>query len=161
MIIDSIRTDPGWQNGDYKEQPAGLRTALEVLYFMGSNPLQRYKEAPTLQKADEALDHSVMAQLQTADANNILYAVQASHDYDPGPELEKIQKPLLAINFADDLINPPELGILEKEIRRVPNGRAIVMPMTDETRGHGTHTLAAVWKNYLSELLNQARLPAD
>lgn len=161
MIIDSIQNDPGWQNGDYQQQPAGLRTALEVLYFMGSNPLQRYKEAPTLQKEDELLDRSVMAQLKTADANNILYALQASHDYDPGPNLDKIQKPLLAINFADDLINPPELGILEKEIKRVRDGKAIVMPMTDETRGHGTHTLAAVWKNYLAELLNQARFPSD
>lgn len=161
MIMDSIRDDPGWQNGEYKEQPAGLRTALEVLYFMGSNPLQRYQEAPTLEKADELLDHSVMTQLKTADANNIFYALQASHDYDPGPDLDKIVKPLLAINFSDDLINPPELGILEKEIRRVPGGRAIVMPMTAETRGHGTHTLAAVWKDHLAELLSRASLPPD
>jgi homoserine O-acetyltransferase len=161
MIIDSIRNDPTWQGGEYRDQPPGLRTALEVLYFMGSNPLQRYKESPTLKQADELLDAYVSGQLKTADANNILYAVQASHDYEPNADLEKIKAPLVAINFADDLINPPELGILEQEIKRVPNGKAIVMSMTDQTRGHGTHTLAAVWKSYLAELLNSARLPSD
>jgi homoserine O-acetyltransferase/O-succinyltransferase len=161
MIIDSIRNDPGWQDGEYSAQPRGLRTALEVLYFMGSNPLQRYKEAPTLKQADELLDAYVAGQLKTADANNILYAVQASHDYEPNTNLEKIKAPLVAINFADDLINPPELGILEKEIQRVPNGKAIVVPMTDQTRGHGTHTLAAVWKRHLADLLNAAKLPPE
>jgi homoserine O-acetyltransferase/O-succinyltransferase len=161
MIIDSIRNDPGWQDGEYSAQPRGLRTALEVLYFMGSNPLQRYKEAPTLKQADELLDAYVAGQLKTADANNILYAVQASHDYEPNTNLEKIKAPLVAINFADDLINPPELGILEKEIQRVPNGKAIVVPMTDQTRGHGTHTLAAVWKRHLADLLNAGKLPPE
>ena len=158
MIIDSISSDPTWRQGDYREQPAGLSTAIEVLYFMGNNPLQRYKEAPTLQKSDELLDAYVSTQLKTADANDILYAVEASRDYDPGPNLEKILAPLLAINFADDLINPPELGILEKEIRRVPRGEAIVVPMNDRTRGHGTHTLAAVWKNYLADFLSKTEL---
>jgi homoserine O-acetyltransferase len=155
MIIDAIRDDPEWRQGDYIQQPAGLHVALEVLYFMGNNASQRYKEAPTLHKADELLDAYVANQLKTADANDILYAVEASYDYNPGPDLEKIQAPLLAINFADDLINPPELGILEREIKRVPHGRAMVMPMTEHTRGHGTHTLAAVWQQYLGELLTQ------
>ena len=159
MIIDSIRNDPGWDHGDYRDQPAGLRTALEVLYFMGSNPVQRYREAPSLQKADQVLDNYIVAQLKTADANNVLYALEASQDYDPGPDLEKIQKPLLAINFGDDLINPPELGILEKEIPRVPRGKAVVIPMSEQTRGHGTHTLAAVWKKQLAEMLQEATGP--
>jgi homoserine O-acetyltransferase len=157
LIIDGIRDDPAWQQGNYHRQPPGLRTALEVLYFMGNNPRQRYLEAPSLQKADELLDNYVAAQMKTADANDILYAVEASHDYDPGPGLETIKAPLLAINFADDLINPPELGILEKEIKRVPHGSAVVMPMTDQTRGHGTHTLAAVWESYLAQFLTQTR----
>jgi homoserine O-acetyltransferase len=156
MIIDAIRDDPGWRQGDYDQQPSGLCNALEVLYFMGSNPLQRYKEAPTLQKADQLLDGYVAAQLKTADANDILYALEASQDYDPGPDLGKIRAPLLAINFADDLINPPELGILEREIKRVPRGRAIVKPMSEQTRGHGTHTLAAVWKDDLAQLLKES-----
>ena len=155
MIIDSIRDDPDWRQGEYQHQPAGLHAALEVLYFMSSNPLQRYKEAPTLEKADQLLDTFVAAQSKTADANDILYAVEASRDYDPGPELEKIKAPILAINFADDLINPPELGILEEQIKRVAHGRAVVMPMSEHTRGHGTHTLAAVWENHLAEFLKQ------
>jgi len=155
MIIDDIRTDPEWKNGDYETQPRGLRLAVETLYLMGSNPVQRQKEAPTLTQADQALDAYVTSALKTLDANNVLHAVEASGDYDPGPGLEKIQASLLAINFADDLINPPELGILEREIQRVKRGRAIVIPASDRTRGHGTHTLAAVWKEHLAEFLKQ------
>jgi homoserine O-acetyltransferase len=93
--------------------------------------------------------------VKTSDANDVLYAVEASHDYDPGPNLEKIRVPLLAINSADDLINPPELGILEREIKRVPRGRAIMIPLSDKTRGHGSHTIAALWKDELMKLLKE------
>jgi homoserine O-acetyltransferase len=110
---------------------------------------------PTRQKADEAIDLFVAHALRTMDANNTLYALESSSDYDPAPDLEKIKAPLLAINTADDLINPPELGILEREIVRVKRGKAVVIPLSNQTRGHGTHTLAAVWKQYLEELLNQ------
>jgi homoserine O-acetyltransferase len=116
----------------------------------------RQQQMPTLQKSDEVLDAYVAEALKTADANDVLYQVSASQDYDPAPGLEKIRAPLLAINFADDLINPPELGILEREIKRVPRGRAIVMPMTPQSRGHGTHTVAAVWKEHLAELLRSS-----
>jgi homoserine O-acetyltransferase len=91
--------------------------------------------------------------MRTNDVNDCLYQVEASFDYDPGPNLEKIQAPLFAVNSADDLVNPPEIGLLEKEITRVPKGRAIMIPLSDKTAGHGTHTLAAVWKDYLIELL--------
>jgi homoserine O-acetyltransferase/O-succinyltransferase len=155
MIIDAIRTDPEWLGGEYKSQPHGLAITAEVLWFMGNNPVQRQKEAPTLAAADKVIDSSIANTMKRSDANNVLYALEASRDYDPGPALEKIQAPLLAINFADDLINPPELGILEREIKRVKQGRAIVMPMSDQTRGHGTHTLAAVWKSHLADLLKQ------
>jgi homoserine O-acetyltransferase len=128
-----------------------------MLMFMSSNPVQRQKEMPTREKADAAIDQFLARTLQTMDANNTLYALESSSDYDPGPDLEKIKAPLLAINTADDLINPPELGILEREIVRVKRGRAIVIPLSDQTRGHGTHTLAAVWKNYLEELLRQSQ----
>src|SRR5258708_1708697 len=124
MIIDSIRRDPDWRLGDYEHQPAGLRVAAEVLYFMGSNPIQRQKDAPSLELADQRLDAAVTNSLKTLDANNVLYALEASRDYDPGPNLGKIQARLLAINFADDLINPPELGVLEHEIKRVRHGPA-------------------------------------
>ncbi len=156
MVIDAIRNDPAWTEGDYKTQPPSLRTAAEMLWFMSSNPVLRQKDAPTLAKADEVLDKFVEQIVKTDDANDVLYALEASHDYDPGPNLEKIEAPLLAINFADDLINPPELGILEREIKRVPHGRAIVVPFSDQTRGHGSHTLAALWKDQLADLLKES-----
>jgi homoserine O-acetyltransferase len=127
-----------------------------MLAFMSSNPVQRQKEAATPEQADRLLDETVTRSLRNMDANNVLYAVESSRDYDPGPGLEKIRAPLLAVNFADDLINPPELGILEREIRLVPRGRAVVVPQSERTRGHGTHTLAAVWKQYLAELLKES-----
>jgi homoserine O-acetyltransferase len=157
MVIDAIRNDPAWNGGEYKTQPPSLRTAAEMLWFMSSNPVVRQKDAPTLAKTDEALDKFVEQIVKTDDANDVLYALEASHDYDPGPNLEKIQAPLLAINSADDLINPPELGILEQEIKRVPHGRAIVIPLSDKTRGHGSHTLAALWKDQLADLLKEPK----
>jgi homoserine O-acetyltransferase len=155
MVIDAIRNDPAWSDGDYKTQPPSLRTAGEMLWFMSSNPVLRQNDAPTLAKTDEVLDKFVEQIVKTDDANDVLYALEASHDYDPGPNLEKIQAPLLAINFADDLINPPELGILEREIKRVPHCRATVIPFSDKTRGHGSHTLAALWKDQLADLLKE------
>ena len=155
MVIDAIRNDPAWSDGDYKTQPPSLRTAAEMLWFMSSNPVLRQKDAPTLAKTDEVLDKFVEQIVKTDDANDVLYALEASHDYDPAPNVEKIQAPLLAINFADDLINPPELAILEREIKRVPHGRAILIPFSDKTRGHGSHTLAALWKDQLADLLKE------
>jgi homoserine O-acetyltransferase len=155
-IIDSIRTDPEWKNGEYTAQPPGLRTGAFMLMFMSSNPVQRQKEMPNREKADKVIDQFISRTLKTMDANNTLYALESSSDYDPGPDLEKIKVPLLAINTADDLINPPELGILEREIVRVKRGKAVVIPLSDQTRGHGTHTLAAVWKHHLQELLKQS-----
>ncbi len=155
MIIDAIRNDPGWNGGEYKTQPPSLRTAAEMLWFMSSNPMLRQKEAPALTKTDEVLDKFVADYMKTNDANDVLYAVEASHDYDPGPNLEKIRAPLLAINSADDLINPPELGILEREIKRVRHGRAVVIPLSDKTRGHGSHTIATLWKDELVKLLKE------
>jgi homoserine O-acetyltransferase len=156
VIIDAIRNDPAWSGGDYTAQPPSLRTTAEMLWFMSSNPVQRQKEAPTLAKTDEALDKFVADITKADDANGVLYALEASHDYDPGPNLEKIRAPLLAINSADDLINPPELGILERETKRVPHGRALIIPFSDQTRGHGSHTLAALWKDKLVELLKES-----
>src|SRR2546423_5263467 len=124
-----------------------------MLWLMSSNPVVRQKDAPMLAKTDEVLDKFVADYLKTGDANDMLYALEASRDYDPGPGLEKIRAPLLAINFADDLINPPELGILEREIKRVSKGRAVVLPFSDKTRGHGSHTIASLWKGEHERLL--------
>src|SRR5216110_943490 len=160
IIIDAIRNDPDWRGGDYPAavgQPPSLRTADEMLWFMSSNPVLRQKEAPTLAKTDEVLGKFVDQIVKTDDANDVLYALEASHDYDPGPTIEKIRAPLLAINSADDLINPPELRILEREIKRVPKGRAVIIPLSDKTRGHGSHTVAALWKDELLKLLNESK----
>jgi homoserine O-acetyltransferase/O-succinyltransferase len=155
VVIDAIRNDPEWKNGDYTSQPQSLRTAAQLLWLVGSNPVIRHRAAPTLADADRVLDQYVANYFKTGDANDILYAIEASRDYDPGPGLEKIKAPLLAINTADDIINPPELQVLEREIKRVPKGRAIVLPLSDRTTGHGTHTQAAVWKQYLMELMRE------
>jgi homoserine O-acetyltransferase len=156
MIMDAIRRDPEWRGGDYSAQPQSLRTAAQMLWFMSSNPVLRQKESPTLAKTDEALDKFVADYLKSGDANDMLYALEASRDYDPGPGLEKIRAPLVAVNSADDLINPPELGILEREIKRVAKGRAVVIPLSDKTRGHGSHTIATLWKGELEALLKQS-----
>jgi homoserine O-acetyltransferase len=153
MVSDAIRGDPAWRGGDYVQQPPSLRLAAQMLWFMSSNPALRQQEAPTREKADAVLDAFVAAFLERGDANDVLYAVEASSDYDPGPDLERIKAPLLAVNTADDLINPPDLGVLEREIKRVPRGRAVLLPMSERTRGHGSHTLAPLWKDELSALL--------
>jgi homoserine O-acetyltransferase len=155
-IIDAITHDPDWKSGDYLAEPPSLRTALAMIWLVASNPLLRYQEAPTLAKADAVIDSYVEHGMKTEDANDLLYALAASRDYDPGPGLEKIQAPLLAVNSADDLVNPPELGILEREIKRVPHGRAVVIPYSENTRGHGSHTYAVLWKQYLVELLKSS-----
>ena len=152
-IIDAIRNDPAWQGGEYQVQPPSLRTALEMIWLVGSNPVLRQQEAPTLLQADQVIDAYVNEHLKTDDANDVVYALSASRDYDPGPGLAQIQAPLLAVNSADDLINPPELKILEREITRVPHGRAVVIPFSESTHGHGSHTYAVLWKPYLEELL--------
>jgi homoserine O-acetyltransferase/O-succinyltransferase len=156
VVADAIRGDPAWRGGDYAEQPPSLRTAAEMLWLMSSNPALRQKEAPTLAAADETLDAYVARFVKTSDANDVLYALEASRDYDPGPALARIAAPLVAVNSADDLINPPELGVAEREIRRVARGRFVLLPASERTRGHGTHTLAALWKEHLAALLRDS-----
>jgi len=154
MVIDSIKNDPDWQNGEYKTQPIrGLTSAVYMLTMMGSAPLQLQKQAPTRDAADKLFDETMAARVRTYDANDVIYHFDASRDYNPAPKLEMIKTHLLAVNSADDEINPPELGIAEREIKRVKNGRFILLPISDETRGHGSHTIAALWQKYLAELL--------
>jgi homoserine O-acetyltransferase len=155
-ITDAIRNDPAWLGGNYSKQPPSLRTAEQILYLMSSNPVVRQREMPTRASSDARFDDAIASALKTADANDVLYQLESSFDYDPLPGLERIRAPLVAINSADDLINPPELGILEREIKRVARGRAVVLPFSADTRGHGTHTIAAIWKSYLEELLKQS-----
>jgi homoserine O-acetyltransferase len=155
-IIDAIRSDPAWNGGNYTAQPPSLGTAAEIAFFMGSNPILRQELMPSLKKVDEVLEETVAKAMREEDANDVLYQISASWDYDPNPGLEKIRAPLYAVNSADDLINPPELGILEREIKRVQHAKAVIVPLSKDTRGHGTHTMAAVWKQYLAELLQSS-----
>jgi len=159
VLIDAIRHDPEWKHGNYSTQPQSLRTALLMLFLVSGNPIIRQQMMPTLAESDELLDAVVASGMKSTDANDLLYGVEASRDYDPGPSLEKIRAPLFAVNSADDFIDPPELGILEREIKRVPKGRAFLIPLSSETRGHGTHTIAALWKQHLAELLKVTERP--
>lgn len=157
MAMDLIRGDPEWNGGDYAAQPRGLRGALSLLLVVSGSPLQWMQQAPDRVAADAAVERYMAERLAKTDANDLLFALDASRDYDPWLGLEKITAPLLAMNFADDAINPPELGILEKGVARVKNAQAVVFPLSEKTRGHQTHTLADVWKTYLNELLVRSR----
>jgi homoserine O-acetyltransferase len=157
IAMDAIRLDPEYRGGAYAAQPRGLRVAAGILALVSSNPVLRQAEAPTIEAADRVLDAYADTLMTTADANDVYYALQASWDYDPGPGLASITAPLMAVNFADDLVNPPELGILERETARVPRGRAVLIPSGPATRGHGSHTVAALWTSYLADLLERSR----
>jgi homoserine O-acetyltransferase len=157
MVIDAIRNDPEWKAGDYSTEPQqGLRTALDLLLIAGSAPLYMQKTLPTRDAADKYLEDYFKTRMVGLDANDLMYAVNASRNYDPLPSLEKITAPVMYINSADDFINPPELGMAEREIKKVKNARFVLIPISDETRGHGTHTRAVVWQQYLAELLEKS-----
>jgi homoserine O-acetyltransferase/O-succinyltransferase len=157
MIMDDIRNDPGWMGGEYKQQPEGLKNALDIFLIMTSSPLQMQKNDPTRDQADAYVDQYLKTHMDTMDANDTWYAFDASRNYDPSSKLDQIKAPVMFINSADDLINPPELGIAEREIKKVRNGKFVLLPITDQTRGHGTHSLPAVWKQYLAELLQESQ----
>jgi Homoserine acetyltransferase len=157
MAMDDIRDDPAWRDGEYTTPPPGLRAALQMLWIMTSAPLVQHRDAPTREAADSAIKAFLDARMRTMDANDMLYAFDASRDYDPSPQLERIVAPVLAINSADDAVNPPELGLMERLIPRVKRGRYLLLPISPQTRGHGTHTVAAVWKEPFAAFL--ASLP--
>jgi homoserine O-acetyltransferase len=154
MAIQAIRQDPAWMDGEYKSEPVqGLRNAVELSMIMGSSPLQMQKTAPTRMLAEQYADNYLKRSLASADANDMIFYWNASRNYNPSPHLDRITVPVLWINSADDYINPPELGIAEKMVKLMPNARFILLPISDMTRGHGTHTTAAVWKDYLAEFM--------
>jgi homoserine O-acetyltransferase len=157
MAIENIERDPAWKNGNYTTEPGqGLRTANEMLLIMGSAPLVMQTNFPTRQQAEAYVDKYLDRTVAATDANNLIYYVNASRNYDPSQHLDRIKVPVMWINSADDFINPPELGIAEKMVHNMPNAKFILIPISDKTRGHGTHTMAAIWQNYLVELLNQS-----
>jgi homoserine O-acetyltransferase/O-succinyltransferase len=158
MVMEGIRQDPEWKNGDYKTEPrAALQVSADFLIIAGSAPLLMQKNLPTRDAADKYLDESMKRITGTLDVNDLLYAVNASRNYDPSAKLETIKAPVMFVNSADDFINPPELGIAEREIKRVPRGKFVLIPISDQTHGHGTHTWTSVWQQYLKELIEQSK----
>jgi homoserine O-acetyltransferase len=154
MIMDSITQDPAWNGGDYSSQPRqGLAGAINLLMMMTSSPLQWHKSGATRDAADAWYADQVKSRTASTDANDMLYQFNASRNYDPSPNLEKISAAVLAINSADDVVNPPELGLMEKLMPRVKRGRYVLIPTSDQTRGHGTHSLPTVWGKHLAEFL--------
>jgi homoserine O-acetyltransferase/O-succinyltransferase len=154
MAIDLIEMDPAWKDGEYTEQPKlGLSGALSSFFFMNSSPLQLQKSAPTREAADSQAVRYKRNGVASLDANDVIYALEASRFYDPSPYLSKIKATLFAINSADDEINPAELDVMERGIKQVPKGRYILLPISEHTAGHGTNSLPAVWGDYLTELL--------
>jgi len=157
MVIDGIRQDPDWKNGEYTTQPhAALQISADFLITAGSAPLHMQEDLPTRDAADKYLEDSMKRTTASLDANDFLYAVSASRNYDPSAKLETIQAQVMYINSGDDFINPPELGIAEREIKRVKNGKFVLLPASEQTHGHGTHTWAAAWQQYLKELLDRS-----
>lgn len=158
MIIDAIKDDPTWDNGNYIQQPAvGMKHALNILMIMSSTPLQWQKDYPTKKSAEDYLNRYLTNAAKGKDANDLMYQVDASREYNPAPYLSKITAPLLAINSADDQINPPELKVVDTAILRVPKGKFILLPITPETRGHGTHSLPKIWGHYLKDFLEETK----
>jgi homoserine O-acetyltransferase len=160
IISDAIRGDPAWRGGEYAAPPRGLYTALGMLFMMTSSPLQLHAAAPTRDSADAFIGGWLRTRMASTDANDFLYQFEASRDYDPSLDLGRIRAPVLAINSADDLVNPPELGLMERLMPRVPRGRYVLIPTGPRTRGHGTHSLPALWKPHLVALLAEVAGPA-
>jgi len=156
MLIDGIQQDPEWKGGEYTTQPrAGLQTATDLLILAGSVPILMQKNDPTREAADKYLSE-LTKRYSNLDANDILYAVSSSRNYDPTAQLGKITVPVMFVNSADDFINPPELGIAQEKIKEVKRGQFVLIPASDQTHGHGSHTWAALWQQYLKQLLEES-----
>ncbi|MGH9493849.1 MAG: alpha/beta fold hydrolase, partial [Candidatus Sulfotelmatobacter sp.] len=157
MAMEAIKKDPEWNGGDYTAEPQqALRSWINILIIAGSAPLQMQKTLPTRDAADEYLEKAYETRVKGLDANDVLYQLDASRNYNPSGGLDKIVAPVMWVNSADDFINPPELGIAEKEVKRIKNWKFVLLPISDQTYGHGTHTHAAAWKQYLAELLKES-----
>jgi homoserine O-acetyltransferase len=154
MTTDAIRNDPAWLGGEYKTPPlAGLRTAADFLMIAGAAPLLAQKTYPARDAVDAYVDTTTAKYLAELDANDFLYQVDSSRNYDPSAKLGTIKAPVMWVNSADDFINPPELGIAEREVKNIPHGTFVLIPISDQTHGHGTHTWAALWQDKLAALL--------
>ncbi len=158
LVMDGIRDDPEWKNGEYASQPLNaLEVAADMFFIAAGAPLLMQKNFPTRDATDAAGQDFAKRFSADHDANDLLYALNASRNYDPSPQLERITVPVMFVNSADDFINPPELGIAEREIKRVKKGRFVLIPISEQSHGHGTHTWATVWQQYLKELLEASQ----
>jgi homoserine O-acetyltransferase/O-succinyltransferase len=157
LIMDDIRLDPGWNGGNYTQQPFGLRAALGHLLMVGSSPTLWQKEYSTAALADKYVDQFIEDAMKTTDANDMLYQYDASRNYDPSSDLANIRSHLVLVNAYDDFLNPGELGIAEREIKKVKNGKFVLLPVSDQTRGHYTYYQAPLWQKYLADLLDQTK----
>jgi homoserine O-acetyltransferase len=157
MAIQALKNDPGFQDGEYTAEPRqGLTFANDLLLLVGGAPLQLQKNYPSRLQVEAYVDNAIARTVSATDANNMIYYLDASRNYDPSHTLARITVPVMWVNSADDFINPPELGLAEKQVHEMPRAKFVLLPITDATRGHGTHTAAAIWKDYLIELLKQS-----
>lgn len=155
--MDAIRLDPAWRDGQYTEQPLlGLRTASSLSVLVGIGPLNLHASHPGRDAADAWWDERFAADIGNRDANDWLYQLDSSRNYDPSPGVDAITAPVTWINFADDFINPPEFGIADRLLPRMRTTRHVLVPASAQTRGHGTHTSAAIWKHELVDLLERS-----
>ncbi len=152
-LVDAIVTDPTWKDGNYAEPPRGMASALGFLLIATSTPMQWQKQWPTAAAVDQWLADQIATRMKTTDANDTIYHFRASEDYDPSAHLREITAPLLAINSADDFVNPPEMPMMQALISQVRHGRFVLLPATAATRGHGTHSLPEVWGGHLAAFL--------
>lgn len=158
LVIDAIHNDPDWKGGEYTSQPHdAMQTAAEMFYIASGSALQMQNSSPTAAASDSQAAVFAERFIASHDANDFLYAVNASWDYDPSRELEKITVPVMFVNSADDFVNPPELGIAEREIKWVKKGRFVLLPISEQTHGHSTHSWASAWQPYLKELLDSSQ----
>jgi len=157
MAIEAITSDPAWKGGDYDTQPVqGLKTAADLLILAGAAPLPMQAQLPTRAAVDAWLARELPRRIAGMDANDFIYQVDASRTYDPSKDLEKITAPMTWVNSADDFINPPELGLAEAAAKRLKTTRYVLIPASLQSRGHGTHTHAVLWKDELADLLKRS-----
>ena len=156
--IEAIRNDPDWNGGNYEKNPTHWAYSAPIAALMTESAVHYQQVAPSRDAMDK-LYRETVERAKKLDANNQLYATEAVMDYDPSPGLDKIKAKLLAINFADDEVNPPELGMVEPAIRRIPGARFVLIPASDKTHGHYTYNLAATWKQHLADFMQELPPP--
>jgi homoserine O-acetyltransferase len=154
VVTGAIRNDPTWNHGDYDRQPAGLRTASSIVLLMLGSAREMQVRGPTWESAHAEMEEALDRYMKGRDANDALYQWDSSRSYDPSSRLEAIKARVLAVNSEDDAINPPESGIVEREMRRVPHGRYVLLKASDLTHGHRTYANPSAWKPYLEEVLS-------